>query len=358
MKREIIVAAGIIGLACTCTIRAQETNLQETAVQETTTQETNLQETAVSPVTTEVESAQPIETSAVPAAKDAFRFDLSAGMTYLHGDVTETIGGKAVVDGLTYRLEDPLSELKFPLGIAAVQLDASILIHEALEIYGSGAVSVTDPEDKMEDSDWDDGVKTVYSESDCDISAWNADAGIRWWFNSRPNKKTGTTAGIAPAIGYKKQSMDWDIRNLDQWYPADPQEPHDRYAGKVMTYDFDLDMAYVGGKAYLRSRRFILTLSGGVSAWLNMQATDDHILRSKKNDVDYDGNAWFAEGEGRFYFTPALFLLGRVNYFYAKADGSQKQHYYAGENAGWRAEIDGEIETKQLSGTLGIGLEF
>lgn len=310
------------------------------------------------PAVTELASKEPKTTDVKKTDKSAVQFNLAGGVSYWDGDVTTTIGGRAEVDGWVYHLDDPLSELKFPLNVAAVDMDASVTIRKALELFGSVRVAASEPDDKMEDSDWDNGVKEVYSESDCDLNAWAGDAGVRWWFNSKPCKKTGMTAGIAPTVGYKKQSLDWDVKNLDQWYPTEPRLGHDRVDGKVGTYDFDLDMLYGGAKAYLKHHRFSLLVSGGVSAYLNMQAEDDHILRSKKNSADYDGNAWFVEGEGRLYITEWLYLLGRVNYFYAKADGTEKQHYYAGANEGWTGKIDGELETEQVTGTLGLGFEF
>ncbi|MDD2237337.1 MAG: omptin family outer membrane protease [Kiritimatiellae bacterium] len=362
--RSMIAAVVTAGLTFGWQAGAQEAETENTPEADITQPaESNVSQTNVVETTTEQPAEADVaemESSTLPPAPKsrAVHFDLSAGISYWDGDLTDTIGGRAIDDNWVYYLDDPLSELKFPLGVAAVNVDASMNIRKALEVYGRALVSVTDPDDKMEDSDWDEGEKVVYSESDSDVSAWSADAGVRWWFHTSPCKKTGMTAGIAPALGYKKQSIDWDISNLDQWYPTYPNEPHDRVAGKTMTYDFDLDMLYAGGKAYLRHPRFSLTASAGISAYLNMQATDNHILRSKKNEADYDGNAWFAEGEGRFYLTRSLFLLGRVNYFYAKADGTQKQHFYAGEYLGWHGEIGGELETKQLTGTIGIGLEF
>lgn len=285
-------------------------------------------------------------------------FDLSAGLSYWEGDTTYSVGGKATSGGETVYVDDPVSELKFPLGVSAASVDGAITFGQRLELYGGMEMAVSDPGGEVEDSDWKEGVKVEYAEWDCELSGWSGDGGLRWWFTSKTCEKSGITFGLAPTVGYTKQSVDWDVKNPGVWSSSDPNEAQGEVGENVSTYDYDMDMLYAGAKASVQHRRFALSAFAGASAWLNMQSTYKHIFRSKLSTTDYDGNAWFAEGEGRFYFTPSVFLLGRIHYLYAKADGTEQQSISGGEYAGWAGEIDGDIVSKQFTGTLGVGYSF
>lgn len=287
-------------------------------------------------------------------------FELSTGVSYWAGDVTYDIGGRAWDNSNNrwYSVEDPISELVFPLDVVAVNIEANLTVIEMFEVYAGVDVAVTDPDSKMEDSDWQYGQKVIYSESDSTLDAWNIDAGLRYWAYTQTFRKPGISIGAAPGIGYMKQNMEWTVKNLDQWYPTRPDLPHDIVPGEVLTYDYEMDMLYLSANTFVRYRFFEGSLSGGYSVYMKTKATDDHILRYKKSTSDFDGNAFFVEGEGRFYFAEPVFLLLKASYMYSESDGLQEQEFYAGENAGWRAKIDSEIASDQITGVIGIGFEI
>jgi len=105
--------------------------------------------------------------------KNPVDFDVSQGLSYWSGDVTYTIGGRAWDDleGEWFSIEDPLSELVFPLDVFAVSVQANLTFMEMFELYGGSCVALEDPDEKVEDSDWYRGVKIIYSESDSEITS-------------------------------------------------------------------------------------------------------------------------------------------------------------------------------------------
>ena len=330
----VVLAAGLSVLASDVKTKKNDTNLAETGIKEVDT----------------VERIQ----------KKPVGFELLTGVSYWAGDVTYDIGGRAWDNSNNrwYNVEDPISELVFPLDVVAVNIEASLTVIEMFEVYAGADVAVTDPDSKVEDSDWQYGQKVIYSESDSKLDAWSVDAGLRYWAYVQAFRAPGISIGAAPGIGYMKQNMEWSVRNLDQWYPTRPDRPHDIVSGEVMTYDYEMDMIYISANTFVCNRLFRGDLSAGYSIYMKTKAVDDHVLRYKKSTSDFDGNAFFVEAEGRFYFTEPVFLFLKAAYMRFESDGMQEQEFYAGENAGWRAKVDSEITSDQITGVIGVGFEI
>jgi len=128
--------------------------------------------------------------------KSPWKLDVWSGVGYWSGDVTYRIGNTVKLpDGSEFNYWFPLSELEWPLNVVMASVGGDVTYMETIEARGVFSISVNDPTDKMEDSDWEyPGIKTIYSESDAELSAWSVDAGIRWWFLG--NQKKNFTWGL------------------------------------------------------------------------------------------------------------------------------------------------------------------
>jgi hypothetical protein len=250
----------------------------------------------------------------------------------------------------------PMSELIYPLNVAAVTVGGEVTL-AALECHGRLMKTVTqDSYGTAQDSDWenadDPDMKTTYSECDAELDAWSIDGGIRYWvLNTRH-------LDAALGIGCFYERLDWDISDLDQWYPQEPELGHDYAEGLVATYEAEALLPYLDVATRLRAGRFTGTLGVGVIPYGTYRDKDDHLLRSKKMEGSADGWGVKGEGEARLQLVQGLFVQLSGDVLYFTGDGTQKQTFYAGEDEGYWAEIDYKAFTTQVNIRGGIGWQF
>jgi len=285
------------------------------------------------------------------------RFMVWGGIGGWAGDVTYQIGGTVKLsDGTKEKVNDPLSELKWPLDVAVLSVGGRLVFQQRVEVFADGMVSISDPSSKMEDSDWTESwapnYKTIYSESDTELSAYALDAGMRVWIiNSRMGTQGTLHFGLGAGLIY--QYMDWKTTTTEQWTLGQYDEFSD--AG---TYNVKLVMPYVEVAGEMHLKAFRLLAGIGLAPWVSAKDEDDHKLRYIKATTDTTGYGLKGRLEGRFYFTKQFFAAAELKAMYYKTDGTEKDHIYGGDDVGETWEIDHTIESRQFSGVLGLGVEW
>lgn len=291
-----------------------------------------------------------------------FSVDLGTGV--LRGHTTYQIGGKVkYADGTRDRFHFPLSELEFPLDVTLVSLGLSTEIKEKWKISLSAKKNITSDAGKMKDSDW--GINDsnapksldIYSESDAKLDALIINLDFRYKFINKTFRKNRLSFFMG--AGYVHENFEYDISNLDQWYPSEPNRPHDTQSGKVLTYDIKYHIPYIkAGTTFSIINRFGIEGSIAYSPYLAIEDEDDHILRDKLSKGDLDGTAIMLSLEGSYQFTRHWFAKIDLNYMDLSADGKQKQYFYNMPGKVYFATIDQKIESEQLTAMLKAGYSF
>jgi outer membrane protease len=300
-----------------------------------------------------------VENGAHPRWMDAFpRFkaSLSAGGGVLNGDVTYRIGREVVEGGERTELWFPLSQLKWPTDVAIASVDGKASFYR-LEARGTYSFSVTDEAGKMQDSDWtyplDTSLRTIYSESDATLDYWEGDGSVRYWvfLIGPPNQRLYIGFGA----GYLHQNFDWEGDNVTQESVYGPPQHYD---GLAIRYSAQIDMLY--GEAVTEFKLGRVKINGRIcySPSLTASDEDDHVLRFKKQELDGDGYGILGDLTLRYDINAVLFVQAKGSYFTFTADGMAKTEFYAGEDAGYSAEIYEDIKSQQLRGTLALGAHF
>jgi len=286
-----------------------------------------------------------------------WKLDVWAGGGYLSGDMNYEIGGDLMSFGAQSYANDPTSKLEFPFRVMTVTVNAAVTYSDLLEARISYSHNTDNPNKKMQDSDWDDGndpsLMTVYSESDAGLKAYTVDGDIKFWLLRKYNEKQEVTAAFGPGVGYMYQNLDWDISNVDQWYPPYPDDPHYRFAGPVMTYDAEIYAPYVA--LYGKAKLSWVQLDGSFGwCFISTHERDNHLLRGKINTTDGSGKGIKANLNAKFPLHKGLYLTANINLFSFYASGTQHQKFYGEE---WY-QINDRARSTQLMYTLGLGYNF
>jgi outer membrane protease len=289
-----------------------------------------------------------------PGVAKGISWDLWGGVEPMSGHVTYQIGGN---DG-----RFPVSELKWPADVIFGTVGGSIY-YGKWEAYGLFSKNLEDTAGTLEDSDWEDpsrpDLKTIYSESDTDFSGYTTDGSIRYWMMNSPVRDLpGTVASLAIGLGYLYQDFSWDAKNLDQWYPQNPEFGHDVVPGPVASYESTLNMPYVEAAGKLVYKDLMLAGTLGFAPYVQVNDEDNHILRYIQADTDADGTAFKASLHARYYFANHVFLMAQVNYLTFDVDGTEHVEVYAGPFTGERWTADHNIKSDQTSVVLGAGVFF
>jgi outer membrane protease len=280
--------------------------------------------------------------------------ELWGGAGWLSGDVTYQIG---------YRGEYfPLSELKWPVHVTFGKVGGSLNM-DRLELLGQVSKNIDEDAGTMEDSDWEDvwnpDLKTTYSESDTDFDGYTADATLRYWLMEKKVKMLkDTKVSLAVGGGYLYQNYRWDAKNVDQWYPQNPNIAHDLVAGLAGTYESTLKMPYMEAAGKLVFGRLAAAASAGYAPSARLDDEDDHKLRYIRADTEADGTAFKASVQVRYRVTDNFFALAQADYLTFDTDGTENNLVYAGPDAGDRWSIDHAIESSQTSFLVAAGLNF
>lgn len=295
----------------------------------------------------------------MPAYAERPRFDLTMGLGMLSGDTTYQIGGTVNYPGGVDKIHFPLSELEFPLDVYMLSVGGSLEFAEKWKVSANVKKNITSDAGTMKDSDWgvffdDPDSLDIYSESDADLEALITDINLRYRFYKKSNWS------FIAGLGYLRQNFDYEISNLDQWYPSlnnyySYDIGHDYVSGKVLEYEVTYNIPYIEiGTQFKIKDKFCVEASLGYSPLVNVTDEDNHLLRSKVSEGDCDGDAILLSLEGRYDFLTHWFLTLQLDYMTIDTDGKQKQYTY-GE---WTATIDQEIESEQIFAALAVGYAF
>jgi outer membrane protease len=287
-----------------------------------------------------------------PAGSKAITWDLWGGVERMSGNVTYQIGDDSLF---------PLSELKWPVDVTFGSVGGSVYFGK-WEAYGVFSKNLDNDAGKLEDSDWDElspNLKGIYSESDTDFDGYTSDSSIRYWMMKTPMRDLpGTVVSLAAGVGYLYQHFSWDAKNLDQWYPQNPELEHDIVSGTVGSYESTLNMPYIEAAGKLAYKRLVIAGTMGFAPYVRVEDEDDHKLRFIRADTDADGTAFKASLQARYNLTDHVFMMAQVNYLTFDVDGTEKDNTYAGPNEGERWTIDHTIKSDQTSALLAAGVNF
>lgn len=291
----------------------------------------------------------------------SFELNTQIGLGYWDGDVSYDIGKTATwPDGTKERQNWPLSRLEFPLGVAILQGGADFLIHNRLEGFANVYMNLSDPSKQMKDSDWTDDDnphrKTIYSESDADLKAWGADAGLRYWVYT-PKHKT-MEWGVGVGAGYLYQDLDWEMSNLDQWYPDTPEWGHIYVDETCLKYKAKVQMPYGEIAGRFKWRGLSVRLNCAYSPYTMVDDEDDHLLRSIKSATDATGQGWKTGLRVKYQITDFWFVALNEQAFGFSVDGDSKNEIYDGWDAGQTWSIYEEISSTQIQSTMETGFRF
>ncbi|MBU1163723.1 MAG: omptin family outer membrane protease, partial [Proteobacteria bacterium] len=219
------------------------------------------------------------------------KFDLTLGHGMLRGDSTYQIGGTVDTPSGSSEIHFPLSELEFPLDVYMVSLGGSLEFAEKWKLNANVKKNITSDAGKMKDSDWgvffdDPNSLDIYSESDADLEALITDINLRYRFYKKSNWS------FIAGLGYLRQNFDYEVSNLDQWYPSlndyyGYDIGHDYVSGKVLEYEVTYSIPYMEiGTQFKIKDKFSVEASLGYSPIVNVTDEDNHILRSKVSEGD------------------------------------------------------------------------
>jgi outer membrane protease len=294
---------------------------------------------------------------------------VSVGTGYLTGDTQYQIGGRMIEAGGVYELHFPLSELKFPLDAFMVKGTVTVDFAERWSLMASASTNISEDTGKMEDSDWgiwnSPDTLDIYSESDTDMDALLLEGKVTYMFfqgyygqgdtdgRSNPDVRFSYFAGL----GYKYQKFDFDVSDLDQWYPPYPTAPHDQVYGLIGTYEAEYQIPYLELSMEMSiAEKFLLDLGVAYAPFVDFQDEDHHLLRDKVNiaDHNWDGDAWFVRLKGRYNFNRHWYLETEFEAMQIESEG-RSDAYFGGI---WAHSIEHEIESEQYSAFLSIGASF
>lgn len=281
-----------------------------------------------------------------------FPSEFSFGVEQMSGHTTYQIGGNvSLPDGTSGRIHFPLSELKFPTNISVFTTD--FILHfssrSPLSIQATLQQGLTKDAGKMEDSDWgitssDTSRLDIFSKSDAELSYNAYDINIRYHFSDEK------ALLLYLAYGYKQQTFDYEIFDLDQWQPSNPSAGHDRVSGKVLTYKITYKIPYVkfGFRRELDS--WLIKGGGGISTAVNALDEDNHILRDKTSKSETKGQSQFFDFQIGYKLSKSRAFYLKGSWMNIKTDGDETQYDNGVESA--------TIEHKNMSKQSQVGLHY
>lgn len=296
--------------------------------------------------------AGPASPVAVVTAPSPCRVETTAAVEAWRGDTTYAIGGRIrLADGQPLVSPFPISELEFPMNVQAASLTLSAPLGRRWEAGVRGAATLTADAGAVKDTDWGfaSGTSTVdvYSESDGDLNAWEAEAWARYAWPAWGRVQVWLGAG------YMRQHLSYDVSNLDQRYPSsggalDPLV----VAGPVATYEATFSAPYAEACVrFALGNRLTASLRATGMPFVSVEDEDHHLLRDKVATADDDGTGYGIEAACRYRSGSGLFVEAGASYRSIDADGRQTQAD-AGEVIG---TIEHRIEQRLAGARLAVG---
>jgi outer membrane protease len=290
----------------------------------------------------------------------------SIGTGYLAGDTQYQIGGRVIDADGVYEIHFPLSELKFPLDAFMVKGTVTVDFAERWSLMASGATNISDDTGNTENRDWlTPNTLDIYSESDTEMDALLLEGKVSYmfyqWYYGQASINGISTRNIQfsyfTGLGYKYQKFDFEVSNLDQWYPTTPSTPHVHVSGLIATYEAEYQIPYLELSMEMKvAEKFLLEIGLAYAPFVDFQDEDQHLLRDKVNRADHDwaGDAMFVRLKGRYNFNPHWFLELDAEAMKIESEG-ESNAYFGGV---WDHSIDHEVESEQYSAYLSIGASF
>jgi len=290
---------------------------------------------------------------------------ITVGIGKLGGDTTYQIGGTVVTPLGSGQLHFPISELEFPLDVWMASLEGSKEFAEKWKVSVGVKKNITSDAGKMKDSDWGayflDGYAwaekdtlDIYSESDAELDALIMDINLRYRFYEKPSW------AFFAGLGYIRQNFDYEISNLNQWYPSSTyyfgvDSPHDFVSGKVLTYEIKYSIPYIEiGLQGAFKKKFSVETSLGYSPIVDAEDEDVHILRDRVSKADCEGDAILFSLRARFDFSKNWLVMGEFDYTKIEVEGTSKTY----DGGAYSHTIDQEITSEQIFAGLSVGYAF
>jgi outer membrane protease len=310
--------------------------------------------------------------SSVPAEAQV---EISVGTGYLAGETQYQIGGTVhLADGSTEKTHFPLSELKFPIDAYMIRGQLDLGFFEKWGLMLRAETNLTEDTGKMEDSDWGvwEGSPTtqldIFSESDTDMDAVLFEGKLtyefaRGYYGGVSLDENAVNLDIlfsyTVGMGFKYQKFDFDISNLDQWYPSVPAADHVIVNGLVITYEAEYQIPYLELAMEMAIREsFEFGIGFAYAPYIHFQDEDHHLvrLRNKVNIADHgwDGKAQMIKFKGRYNFNENWSL--QTNFEAMKMDSEGEAKSYL--DGVWNHTVDHHISSHQYSGYLMVGYSF
>jgi outer membrane protease len=287
-----------------------------------------------------------------------------------------------ILNGYTkYRIEfsGGASELEFPLNNSMWGATAGFTfkkdpkdMNNAAKLEFRWYTNTGRDAGKLKDSDWIDddigyfrdvfGVNLgqnhsgvdIYSESEASAEARFID--VNYFYNLYPDQYLS----FGPKIGYQTIRFAYDINNVNQ-VGYGPYAPYETLSqnGKVLDYQVDYDLIYLGVDVVLGSPDKVLCTAGfGYSPWTKAKDRDDHIARFKLSEADASGDGYLLDGSADWRFLPNWGLTASGQYTKVHTTGTQHQSFYDGPLVGTTYDVDDIISAYWWQANLGIKYFF
>jgi outer membrane protease len=284
-------------------------------------------------------------------AGTSFSAGVDAGV--LSGFTSYRIGG--IDYDPTYGYYSWGSKLEWPINSIIAGPYLSLNADNQVLIDVSLRTNVTDETGKMKDSDYINGYRFIYSESDASMVMY--DFNLKGRINLSRNQKN--TIGLIG--GYRYQDFSFEARNLEQT-SLDPNFFSGSISGLVIRYDVKYSIPYVGlAITSLVGPKTLLELSGQLG-YVMVKDVDDHVLRYKKSTGHSTGESIGLSGSITHNLAPTSYIRLTAEYTMIEADGKQTQRWYATTSEALEGytikDIDLKIESEQTLVSLGVGIRF
>jgi len=299
--------------------------------------------------------------------------NISVGGGYLTGDTEYQIGGRTVMaDGSVLDVHFPLSELSFPLDSYVVKGQIDIDFAQRWGLMFNAETNITEDSGKMEDSDWGiwEGSEVtaldIYSESDTEIDMLGLEGKLSYrFYQGNYAENSLSSDGENPAIsfsytvglGYKYQKFDFDLYDVNQWYPSAPNLAHDYVAGRVLSYEAEYHIPYIElGMNMSVVKTFEFDLTVAYAPYVDFKDKDQHLLRNMESVADHhwDGDAFMGSLNMLYNFSRRWSLKAEFEVLKISSEGRSKTYV----DGVWDHTIDQEVESLQYRSYLMLGYAF
>lgn len=271
---------------------------------------------------------------------------------FISGSTSYKIGG--VEYDPTYGYYSWASKLEWPIDSALAGVHLTVNTDRGFAFEMGIRKNLTYDTGKMRDSDYVDGYRFIYSESDTEMDMTDFD--IKGRFNPRRVDKNN----IGLIIGYRHQELSFNAKNLAQ--RSTIPELNGDVKGLAGTYEVIYSIPYAGislNSSIAKGTEVTLAAEIG---YLEAMNQDDHVLRYKKATGKGTGSSINLSGNLSYNVTESFFVRMIAEYLLIDAHGKQTQRWYATTSeatAGTiKSGIDMEIESEQAIVSLGAEYLF